>query len=157
LAGTAVYMTPYSRLEKNRDWEQATKARKWLYQSPIEILIKASNGASDFGNKFGQPLICGSVLTYEHNENDKQFGFDKVIMLAGGIGYGKHEDSLKGHPQKGDKIVLLGGDNYRIGMGGGAVSSVDTGEFESHIELNAVQRSNPEMQKKSGQCNQSFG
>ncbi|MEN8120246.1 MAG: phosphoribosylformylglycinamidine synthase [Bacteroidota bacterium] len=149
LAGTAVYMTPYSRLEKNRAWEQATEARKWLYQSPIELLIKASNGASDFGNKFGQPLICGSVLTFEHQENNKKFGYDKVIMLAGGIGYGKHEDSLKGHPQKGDKIVLLGGDNYRIGMGGGAVSSVDTGEFESRIELNAVQRSNPEMQKRA--------
>ena len=149
LAGTAVYMTPYSRLEKSRDWEQATEARKWLYQTPIELLIKASNGASDFGNKFGQPLICGSVLTFEHQENNKKFGYDKVIMLAGGIGYGKHEDSLKGHPQKGDKIVLLGGDNYRIGMGGGAVSSVDTGEFESRIELNAVQRSNPEMQKRA--------
>ncbi|RLD72869.1 MAG: phosphoribosylformylglycinamidine synthase, partial [Bacteroidetes bacterium] len=138
LAGTAVYMTPYSRLEKDRDWEQATESRKWLYQSPIELLIKASNGASDFGNKFGQPLICGSVLTFEHQENNKKFGYDKVIMLAGGIGYGKHEDSLKGRPKKGDKIVLLGGDNYRIGMGGGAVSSVDTGEFESRIELNAV-------------------
>ncbi len=149
LAGTAVYMTPYSRLEENRPWEQATKARRWLYQTPIELLIKASNGASDFGNKFGQPLICGSVLTFEHQENNKKFGYDKVIMLAGGIGYGKHEDSLKGHPEKGDKIVLLGGDNYRIGMGGGAVSSVDTGEFESHIELNAVQRSNPEMQKRA--------
>jgi len=149
LAGTAVYMTPYSRLEKNRDWEQTTKARKWLYQTPIELLIKASNGASDFGNKFGQPLICGSVLTFEHQENNKEFGYDKVIMLAGGIGYGKHEDSLKDRPEKGDKVVLLGGDNYRIGMGGGAVSSVDTGEFESHIELNAVQRSNPEMQKRA--------
>jgi len=149
LAGTAVYMTPYSRTAENRDWEKANPARKWLYQTPIELLIKASNGASDFGNKFGQPLICGSLLTFEHQENNKQFAYDKVIMLAGGIGYGKHEDSLKDRPEKGDKIVLLGGDNYRIGMGGGAVSSVDTGEFESHIELNAVQRSNPEMQKRA--------
>jgi len=149
LAGTAVYMTPYSRLESLRNWENGMRERKWLYQTPIELLIKASNGASDFGNKYGQPLICGSVLTFEHEENDKKFGFDKVIMLAGGIGYGKKADSLKGTPHKGDKVVLLGGDNYRIGMGGGAVSSVDTGEFESHIELNAVQRSNPEMQKRA--------
>ena len=148
LAGTAVYMTPYSRLEANRSWEQATEARKWLYQTPIELLIKASNGASDFGNKYGQPLICGSVLTFEHQENNKKYGYDKVIMLAGGVGFGKHEDSLKESPEPGDKVILLGGDNYRIGMGGGAVSSVDTGEFESHIELNAVQRSNPEMQKR---------
>ncbi|MBT1699332.1 phosphoribosylformylglycinamidine synthase [Fulvivirgaceae bacterium PWU4] len=148
LAGTAVYMTSYPRLEDGRKWEKKFEARPWLYQTPEEILIKASDGASDFGNKFGQPLICGSVLTFEHFENDKQYGFDKVIMLAGGIGYGKANDSQKGHLQPGDKIVLLGGDNYRIGMGGGAVSSVATGEYGNAIELNAIQRSNPEMQKR---------
>ena len=150
IAGTAVYMTAYSRNdEEGRSWEDTTEARPWLYQTPEEILIKASNGASDFGNKFGQPLINGSVLTFEHFENQKKFGYDKVIMQAGGIGYARQEDCLKSVPGIGDKVVLLGGDNYRIGMGGGAVSSVDTGEFESHIELNAVQRANPEMQKRA--------
>ncbi len=149
IAGTAVYMTSYPRSEKDRSWEQATLARPWLYQTPEEILIKASNGASDFGNKFGQPLICGSVLTFEHFENDKKYGFDKVIMMAGGIGYGKLADAQKDIPQEGDAIVILGGDNYRIGMGGGAVSSVATGEFDNSIELNAVQRANPEMQKRA--------
>ena len=147
LAGTAVYMTPYSRIQD--DWKDIPfKERKWLYQTPIEILIKASNGASDFGNKFGQPLISGSLLTFEHEENGKRLGFDKVIMLAGGIGYGKKDQAKKGLPKKGDKIIILGGDNYRIGMGGAAVSSADTGAFASAIELNAVQRSNPEMQKR---------
>jgi len=150
LAGTAVYMTSYTRLDDSqRVWENATKPRPWLYQTPKDILIKASNGASDFGNKFGQPLICGSVLTFEHTENNKNFGFDKVIMLAGGVGFGKKVDSLKDTPSVGDKVVLLGGDNYRIGMGGGAVSSVATGEYNNSIELNAVQRSNPEMQKRA--------
>ncbi len=148
IAGTAVYMTSYPRTEAERPWEQATEERDWLYQTPEEILIKASNGASDFGNKFGQPLITGSVLTFEHFEKFKKYGYDKVIMLAGGIGYGNKKDSLKGEPQKGDRVILLGGDNYRIGMGGGAVSSVATGEFENNIELNAVQRANPEMQKR---------
>lgn len=148
IAGTAVYMTSYPRLENGRQWEQSIKARKWLYQTPEDILIKASNGASDFGNKFGQPLICGSVLTFEHVENKKKQGFDKVIMLAGGIGFGKKEDTEKDIPEKGDLIVVMGGDNYRIGMGGGAVSSVATGEYSSGIELNAVQRANPEMQKR---------
>lgn len=148
LAGTAVYMTSYSRLEEGRDWEANMPERKWLYQTPMDILIKASNGASDFGNKFGQPLIAGSVLTFEHEESGKRHGFDKVIMMAGGIGYGKKQDALKDTPDKGDKIVVMGGDNYRIGMGGSAVSSVDTGEFSSGIELNAIQRSNPEMQKR---------
>ncbi|MFD2824022.1 phosphoribosylformylglycinamidine synthase [Lacinutrix iliipiscaria] len=149
LAGTAVYMTSYSRLEHTRSWEQKMTERPWLYQTPIDILIKASNGASDFGNKFGQPLICGSVLTFEHEEDARKLGFDKVIMQAGGIGYGKAEQALKDTPKKGDKIVILGGENYRIGMGGAAVSSADTGEFASGIELNAVQRSNPEMQKRA--------
>lgn len=148
LAGTAVYMTSYPRLEKGKTWEENFEERNWLYQTPAEILIKASDGASDFGNKFGQPLISGSVLTFEHFEKGKQFGFDKVIMQAGGIGFGKHIDSAKGELESGDKIVLLGGDNYRIGMGGGAVSSVATGEYGNAIELNAIQRSNPEMQKR---------
>ena len=149
IAGTAVYMTSYPRTEGEREWEAAMPARPWLYQTPEQILIKASNGASDFGNKFGQPLICGSVLTFEHAENKKKFAFDKVIMLAGGVGYGKHCDALKGDPKPGEKVVLLGGDNYRIGMGGSAVSSVDTGLYASGIELNAVQRANPEMQKRA--------
>lgn len=148
LAGTAVYMTSYPRLNGGRAWEKKFHERQWLYQSPAEILIKASDGASDFGNKFGQPLISGSVLTFEHFEGDKEYGFDKVIMLAGGIGFGRHQDSQKGHLEPGDKIVVLGGDNYRIGMGGGAVSSVATGEYGNAIELNAIQRSNPEMQKR---------
>ncbi|KKM18379.1 hypothetical protein LCGC14_1666260, partial [marine sediment metagenome] len=180
LAGTAVYMTAYSRLQKDRPWEKAMPERDWLYQTPMDILIKASNGASDFGNKFGQPLIAGSVLTFEYqsttaipdagyntiedgpddameflqakrtwHDSRRRLGYDKVIMQAGGIGYGKAEQALKDIPKTGDKIIILGGDNYRIGMGGAAVSSADTGEFDSKIELNAVQRSNPEMQKRA--------
>jgi phosphoribosylformylglycinamidine synthase len=148
LAGTAVYMTSYPRLDGGRSWEKKFPARAWLYQTPEEILIKASDGASDFGNKFGQPLISGSLLTFEHFEDNKKYAFDKVIMLAGGIGFGKLSDSQKGHLKAGNKIVVLGGDNYRIGMGGGAVSSVATGEYGNAIELNAIQRSNPEMQKR---------
>ncbi len=155
MAGTAVYMTSYSRLlsfdsaQNDRTWENAVAERKWLYQTPMDILIKASNGASDFGNKFGQPLITGSVLTFEHKEENRKLGYDKVIMQAGGIGYGKLDQAIKHKPQEGDKIVIIGGENYRIGMGGAAVSSADTGAMSSGIELNAVQRSNPEMQKRA--------
>lgn len=155
LAGTAIYMTSYSRLQEDRPWEKAMEERQWLYQTPMDILIKASNGASDFGNKFGQPLITGSVLTFEHEHFDKlsgttrKLGYDKVIMQAGGIGYGKLDQAKKYTPKVGDKIVILGGENYRIGMGGAAVSSADTGAFGSGIELNAIQRSNPEMQKRA--------
>ena len=155
IAGTAVYMTSYPRSESNADgsmaheWEKILPVRKWLYQTPEQILIKASNGASDFGNKFGQPLICGSVLTFEHKEGEEKYAYDKVIMLAGGVGYGTRRDCLKKEPQKGNKVVVVGGDNYRIGLGGGSVSSVDTGRYSNGIELNAVQRANPEMQKRA--------
>ena len=150
IAGTAVYMTAYPRIDGGRDWEDILPVRQWLYQTPEQILIKASNGASDFGNKFGQPLICGSVLTFEHQEpNDTKYAYDKVIMLAGGVGYGTKRDCLKKEPQPGNKIVVVGGDNYRIGLGGGSVSSVDTGRYSNGIELNAVQRANPEMQKRA--------
>ena len=127
IAGTAVYMTSYPRTDEGREWE--------------DIL--------DFGNKFGQPLICGSVLTFEHQENNEKYAYDKVIMLAGGVGYGTKRDCLKGTPEAGDEIVVVGGDNYRIGLGGGSVSSVETGRYSSGIELNAVQRANAEMQKRA--------
>ncbi|MDH6356420.1 phosphoribosylformylglycinamidine synthase [Parabacteroides sp. PF5-9] len=149
MAGTAVYMTAYPRTEGVREWEKILDPRQWLYQTPEQILIKASNGASQFGNHFGQPLICGSLLTFEHTENEKAYAYDKVIMLAGGVGYANKRDALKGTPEPGEKVVVIGGDNYRIGMGGGAVSSVDTGQYTSGIELNAVQRANPEMQKRA--------
>ena len=157
IAGTAVYMTAYPRFDGGRDWEKLLPVRQWLYQSPEQILIKASNGASDFGNKFGQPLIAGSVLTFEHQEkaetgnstSEPFYAYDKVIMLAGGVGYGTKRDCLKGEPQKGNKVVVVGGDNYRIGLGGGSVSSVDTGRYSNGIELNAIQRANPEMQKRA--------
>ena len=149
IAGTAVYMTAYPRLDGGRPWEDILPVRKWLYQTPEQILIKASNGASDFGNKFGQPLITGSLLTFEHQENGEKYAYDKVIMLAGGVGYGTKRDCLKKEPQKGNKVVVVGGDKYRIGLGGGSVSSVDTGRYSNGIELNAVQRANPEMQKRA--------
>ena len=169
IAGTAVYMTSYPRKNENDNenensvpntpswssdkdmqaWEKILPVRQWLYQTPEQILIKASNGASDFGNKFGQPLICGSVLTFEHQEREEQYAYDKVIMLAGGVGYGIERDCLKGEPQAGNKVVVMGGENYRIGLGGGSVSSVETGRYSSGIELNAVQRANPEMQKRA--------
>lgn len=173
--GTAAYLTSYPRLD-GCPWEHALPSRHYLYQDPATILIQASNGASDYGNKFGQPLVAGSVTTFEHlgkpcskylekhcqehpnTHSAKPFGehlgqgtfwgFDKVIMLAGGVGQANAEHAQKLTPQTGDKIVLLGGDNYRIGIGGGAVSSVNTGQMEKTLELNAVQRSNPEMEQR---------
>ena len=86
------------------------------------------------------------MLTFEHQENEKQYGYDKVIMLDGGIGHANKNYSMKKSAEVGDKVVVLGGDNYRIGMGGERIVCCN-GEFSSHIELNAIQRSNPEIKK----------
>jgi len=146
MAGTAVYMTAHTRLHQDQHYTSAP--RKWLYQSPVDILIKASNGASDYGNKFGQPLISGSVFTFEHQSKDANYGYDKVVMQAGGVGMAHHKHAFKQDLTKGDLIILLGGDNYRIGMGGASVSSEDTGTFDMSVERSAIQRANPEMQKR---------
>jgi len=146
-AGTAGYLTSYARIS-GLPWEEALPARDYLYQDPATILIQASNGASDYGNKFGQPLIAGTVSTFEHRMGELFWGFDKVIMLAGGVGHANLRHAHKKVPRKGDKIILLGGDNYRIGIAGGSVSSVNTGQMEKKLELNAVQRANAEMQQR---------
>lgn len=148
LAGSAVYATAYPRLNDHQHCSKNSSPRPWQYQTPAEILIKASNGASDFGNKFGQPLIVGSLSTFEAETDRAMYAYDKCIMLAGGVGFADAEHSQKAVPKAGDKIVLLGGDNYRIGMGGGSVSSVKSGEYGRRLELNAVQRANAEMQKR---------
>lgn len=149
LAGTAVYMTAYPRTEGGEQrFEPPFNPRSWKYQTPEEILIKASNGASDFGNKFGQPLIAGSLLTFEGQSKRGFFAYDRCVMLAGGVGYANAEHAQKGRAVAGDKLIVLGGDNYRIGLGGGSVSSVDTGDVAEELERSAVQRANPEMQKR---------
>ncbi len=150
LIGTAVYMTAYPRLTGSMSWEWTDKIhpRAWLYQSPEQILIQASNGASDYGNKIGQPLIVGSLLAFEAHTNRALYAFDKPVMLAGGVGYARAEYAQKKQPRVGDKVVVLGGDNYRIGLGGGSVSSVKSGQYSRAIELSAVQRANAEMQKR---------
>ncbi|MDR0398026.1 MAG: phosphoribosylformylglycinamidine synthase [Candidatus Nomurabacteria bacterium] len=145
LAGGAAYFVPELRLYG--DTGSNMPARSWLYQDPIKILIRASNGASDYGNKIGQPLINGSVLPFEHRIGNLKYGFDKPIMLASGFGCVKHDNLEKREPEKGMIIVLLGGKNYRIGVGGGSSSSVNLGAHNRQIELNSVQRPDPEMQR----------
>ncbi|HMO18792.1 MAG TPA: phosphoribosylformylglycinamidine synthase [Oligoflexia bacterium] len=150
LSGTAVYMTAYPRLDRSNlaRHESIIRERDWKYQSPADILVKASNGASDFGNKFGQPLITGSTYTFEMPVGSEVVAYDRVVMLAGGVGFASESDAIKQSAIPGDVLVLLGGDNYRIGMGGGSVSSVDTGALGKSLELSAIQRANPEMQKR---------
>ena len=148
IAGTAVYMTAYPRIE------QRVESREQRYdysQDSAQGEAAKGNHTSSLDTRNSE-LNASSLDTRNSNPNlnpNTKYAYDKVIMLAGGVGYGTKRDCLKKEPAKGNKVVVVGGDNYRIGLGGGSVSSVDTGRYSNGIELNAVQRANPEMQKRA--------
>ncbi len=115
----------------------------------LEIEIEASNGASDYGNKFGEPLIQGFTRSFDMRlESGERWGFLKPIMFTAGVGQidGRHTEKLK--VEKGMLIVQVGGPAYRVGFGGGAASSMLQGENESSLDFNAVQRGDAEMEQK---------
>eukprot|EP00403_Amphidinium_massartii_P040668 CAMPEP_0178433096 /NCGR_PEP_ID=MMETSP0689_2-20121128/32728_1 /TAXON_ID=160604 /ORGANISM="Amphidinium massartii, Strain CS-259" /LENGTH=1332 /DNA_ID=CAMNT_0020055111 /DNA_START=36 /DNA_END=4034 /DNA_ORIENTATION=- len=118
--------------------------------SPLQILIDASNGASDYGNKFGEPLICGWTRTFGQRlaSTGERYEWIKPIMLSGGIGQMDHRHVEKQEPQQGNLIVKIGGPAYRIGVGGGAASSMVSGDNAAELDFNAVQRGDAEMQQK---------
>ncbi len=117
--------------------------------SALEIEIDASNGASDYGNKFGEPLIQGFTRSFDMRlDNGERWGFLKPIMFTAGVGQidGRHTE--KASAEKGMLIVQVGGPAYRVGFGGGAASSMLQGENESSLDFNAVQRGDAEMEQK---------
>ncbi|MFC2021258.1 phosphoribosylformylglycinamidine synthase [Chloroflexota bacterium] len=117
--------------------------------TPLQILIEASNGASDYGNKFGEPVIQGFVRTFEQilPDNERR-AWIKPIMFTGGIGQIDDRHTKKEQRKKGMLIVQVGGPAYRIGMGGGSASSMIQGENIAELDFNAVQRGNAEMENK---------
>ncbi|MHB1351040.1 MAG: phosphoribosylformylglycinamidine synthase [Desulfobulbaceae bacterium] len=117
--------------------------------SPLQIEIEASNGASDYGNKFGEPLIQGFTRSFDLRlENGERWGYLKPIMFTGGIGQIDDRHTVKGQALKGMKIVQVGGPAYRVGFGGGAASSMLQGENVSELDFDAVQRGDAEMEQK---------
>ena len=115
----------------------------------LEIEIEASNGASDYGNKFGEPLIQGFTRSFDLRlENGERWGFLKPIMFTGGIGQIDDRHTEKKQAIKGMLIVQVGGPAYRVGFGGGAASSMLQGENESGLDFDAVQRGDAEMEQK---------
>ena len=146
LAGTAVYMTAPPDIPC---LHESAPHRPWLYNSPARILVRASDGASDFGNKFGQPLVCGLCVCMEGRDSDGSLrSYDKAVMMAGGVGLVHASRAHKESVRPGDVLIVLGGANYRIGLGGGSVSSADTGSTARTVELQAVQRADPQMQRR---------
>jgi len=117
--------------------------------SPLEIEIEASNGASDYGNKFGEPVIQGYTRSFGLRlPNGERREWIKPIMFSGGIGQMDARHREKAQPEVGMLVVKLGGPAYRIGMGGGAASSMVQGENVEELDFNAVQRGDAEMEQK---------
>jgi len=117
--------------------------------SPLKILIEESNGASDYGNKFGEPLIQGFVRSFGLRlPAGERREWIKPIMFTGGVGQIDHRHLEKGKPEPGMCIVEIGGPAYRIGIGGGAASSMIQGENREELDFSAVQRGDAEMEQK---------
>jgi len=150
IAGTAGYCTAALNIPGYPlPGEPAGLTYPYELASPLDILIEASNGASDYGNKFGEPLIQGFVRTFEQVLPDKERrAWIKPIMFTGGIGQIDDRHIRKEKPEKGMLIVQVGGPAYRIGMGGGSASSMIQGENIAELDFNAVQRGNAEMENK---------
>ncbi len=150
IAGTAAYCVGNLHIPK---YELPWEDRSFQYPSnlakPLQIEIEASNGASDYGNKFGEPLIAGFTRSFGIRLSDgERIEWIKPIMFTGGIGQINAIHTEKEPPQKGMYVVKIGGPAYRIGMGGGAASSVVSGELSEELDFNAVQRGDAEMENK---------
>lgn len=150
IAGTAAYcvgnlLIPGYRLP----WEDDAFEYPGNLASPLQIEIEASNGASDYGNKFGEPVIQGYTRSFGMRlPGGERREWIKPIMFTGGIGQMDERHVEKGEPQKGMLVVKVGGPAYRIGIGGGAASSMIQGENVAELDFNAVQRGDAEMEQK---------
>lgn len=124
------------------DWEDSTFEYPNNFASPVEILVEASNGASDYGNKFGEPLILGFVRSFGMiDAQNERREWIKPIMFSAGIGFMEANMTEKLTPETGHQIVKIGGPVYRIGVGGGSASSVEVqGDNKAELDFNAVQR-----------------
>lgn len=130
-------------------WEDGSFAHPSNLALPLQVLIGASNGASDYGNKFGDPVINGFVRSYgQRFPGGTRWEWVKPIMFTGGIGQVDARHIEKSEAEKGMLIIQIGGPAYNIGVGGGAASSRLQGENDSEIDFKAVQRGDSEMEQK---------
>lgn len=150
VAATAGYCVGNLQIEGSfAPWEDPSFSYPSNLASPLQILIDASNGASDYGNKFGEPLIQGYTRTFGMRlPNGERREWLKPIMFSAGIGQIDHQHITKEEPDVGMLVVKVGGPAYRIGMGGGAASSMVSGQNDAELDFNAVQRGDAEMAQK---------
>ncbi|XP_075235216.1 phosphoribosylformylglycinamidine synthase [Lycorma delicatula] len=151
IAGTAGYSVGNLFIpDYNLPWEDSAFKYPNNFASPLDIIIEASNGASDYGNKFGEPVISGFTRSFGIiDSNGERREWIKPIMFSGGIGVMDADMTKKLKPNRGMKVVKAGGPVYRIGVGGGSASSVQVqGDNKSELDFGAVQRGDPEMEQK---------
>ncbi|KAJ1293891.1 hypothetical protein BS78_01G104000 [Paspalum vaginatum] len=150
VASTAGYCVGNLRIDSSyAPWEDPSFSYPVNLASPLQILVDASDGASDYGNKFGEPLIQGYTRTFGMRLlNGERREWLKPIMFSGAIGQIDHAHISKGDPEIGMLVVKIGGPAYRIGMGGGAASSMVSGQNDAELDFNAVQRGDAEMAQK---------
>ena len=150
VAGTAAYCVGNLYLPGYvLPWEEPLFTYPTNLAVPSQIEVEASNGASDYGNKFGEPVIQGFTRSFGLRlPNGERREWIKPIMFSGGVGQMDARHREKAHPEKGMLVVKVGGPAYRIGMGGGAASSMIQGENIADLDFNAVQRGDAEMEQK---------
>ncbi|XP_025157374.1 phosphoribosylformylglycinamidine synthase isoform X2 [Harpegnathos saltator] len=151
IAGTAGYSVGNLNIPGyDLPWEEKNAIYASNMASPLEIIIEASNGASDYGNKFGEPLILGFMRTYGATDNAGiRREWIKPIMFSGGVGTIDANLANKIPADRGMRVVKIGGPIYRIGVGGGSASSVEIqGDNSVELDFGAVQRGDPEMEQK---------
>jgi phosphoribosylformylglycinamidine synthase len=150
IAGTAAYCVGNLLIPGyTLPWEDKSFAYPDNLASPLEIEIQASNGASDYGNKFGEPVIQGFTRSFGMKLlNEERYEWIKPIMFTAGVGQMDAQHIEKEKPGKGMLVVKIGGPAYRIGIGGGAASSMIQGENIAELDFNAVQRGDAEMEQK---------
>jgi phosphoribosylformylglycinamidine synthase len=150
IAGTAAYCVGNLLIpDYDLPWEESSFDYPDNLASPLEIEIQASNGASDYGNKFGEPVIQGFTRSFGLRlPNNERREWIKPIMFTAGVGQMDAGHVEKGEPEKEMLVVKIGGPAYRIGIGGGAASSMIQGENIAELDFNAVQRGDAEMEQK---------
>jgi phosphoribosylformylglycinamidine synthase len=150
VAGTAAYCVANLLIPGyDLPWEDRRSVYLSNLASPLTIEIRASDGASDYGNKFGEPVILGFTRSFDQKlPGGERWAWIKPIMFTGGIGQIDDRHIEKGEARKGLLIVQVGGPAYGIGVSGGSASSKLQGENEEELDFNAVQRGDAEMEQK---------
>ena len=148
-AGLSAFMVSNLRVpDYLMPWEKSHAEFPSRLATPLSIMLEGPIGGASFGNEFGRPQLCGLFKTYEDVQDGRYRGYHKPIMVAGGMGNIKRIHIEKRSIPEGSIILQLGGPAMRIGLGGGAASSMDTGSNAAELDFDSVQRGNAEMERR---------